>query len=285
MSGAHDDRPILDGADAAEWAESRARTAEEVARLTAEGLAGHHDELAAVKREASRAVREASRVGDTPRLDAALATLSAVHALEPLSLRLGVETRTDWLTRSRRVRRLARLGLAILPKLTSEIAPYSMAVDVFGGRIVFATVDEPGFGWSGGVWTEPAALLPSGAARALGSRVLYVRSDVSDDERARLMAWAVASVAVEAVRVRAPFGRGLEHEASHVVADKLMARWLARGSEVHAVTSSSPSGSASKTKAGGPVRRSPVMRRYGRGSGARVACFSRPGRVRSGVAS
>lgn len=68
---------------AAADAAAAARTAAEVARLTAAGLAGHHDGLAAIKREASAQLRSACRTADLAKGNAAMATLSAVHALEP----------------------------------------------------------------------------------------------------------------------------------------------------------------------------------------------------------
>jgi len=251
---------------AAEDAAAAARTAAEVARLTAAGLAGHHDGLALVKREAAAQLRDACRTGDRAKGNAAMATLSAVHKLEPHSLRIGVASRWEWRARSRRVRLLARLALAFLPKLTRELEPLAMARDVFAGRLTFATVAEDPLLGGSPAWTLPnfARLASGEVASVCGARTLRMRSDVPDDERARLLAWAVASVAIEAVRGRVwCTGPTLEHDAAELLAAKLVAR-CARRSEARPVTSSSPPGTAATAAATGPRgARSPVVRRHG----------------------
>lgn len=276
---------------AAADAAAAARTAAEVARLTAAGLAGHHDGLALVKREATAQLRAACRTADRAKGDAAVATLSAVHKLEPHSLRLGVASRWEWRARSRRVRLLARLGLAFLPTLTREIDPYKMAVDVFAGRLTFATLGEDPLLACSPAWTQPNFVrLSSGeVTHVCGARSLRVRSDVPNDEFERLLAWAVASVAIEAVRGRVwCTGPTLEHDAAELLAAKLVAR-CARRSEARPVTSSGSSTPGTTTATGGRPRgaRSPVVRRHGgRGplapstGGGRGAC-SGAWRVRS----
>lgn len=244
---------------AAADAAAAARTAVEVARLTAAGLAGHHDRLAAARREASAQLRAACRTADRAKGDAAMATLSAVHAL-------GVDSREEWRARSRVVRLLARLGLAFLPKLTRELEPHAMARDIFAGRLTLATVAEDPLLQPWPAFTRPTFVrLASGeVAHVCGARALRLRSDLPDDERARLLAWAIASVAIEAVRGRVwCTGPTLEHDAAELLAAKLVAR-CARRSEARPVTSSSPPGTAATATGGRPRgARSPVVRRHG----------------------
>ncbi len=78
------------------------------ARYVAEGVAGNHDRGRAAWRAAQAALRAAARDGDLAAHGEAFAAVCALWALVAYSVRIGVESRVDWLIRHSAIRRMVR---------------------------------------------------------------------------------------------------------------------------------------------------------------------------------